>query len=194
MMWSSIGMTLRGIALGGLALAFTAPAVSAEIYAWQTEDGVYAYSDDPEGVPERYRDQIQVRDRSALSDYGRFTRQDSSASGQYAQRLAKRLEHLRRVNGSTIQHAAPAPSGPVTSATTVTVATGNAQAPTIDVNTENGDGPLVVEPVLTKRQGEVRTRTATLVKQGGRTIAVLKPRPVEHNPSSDIYDEDELGR
>ena len=51
---------------------------------------------------------------------------------------------------------------------------------------------LVVEPVTTKPDGWIRTRRTTLVRQGDQTIAVLKGRKRETNPSTDFLDEDDL--
>ena len=43
--------------------ALAAPAVADPVYSWRTEDGGYAFTDDPKGIPARYRDQAQVRIR-----------------------------------------------------------------------------------------------------------------------------------
>jgi hypothetical protein len=50
----------------------------------------------------------------------------------------------------------------------------------------------VIEPVLAKRSGDVVTRRVTVIRQGGRTIAVIKGNSHQYNPSTDIHDEEEL--
>ena len=86
---------------------------------------------------------------------------------------------------------APA-AAPVYSVRSVSIATGNAQAPTIDIDASRGGAPIVVEPVHTLDHGAAITRPTTLVKQGGRTIAVLKGRQRETSLDDDIYGEYEI--
>jgi hypothetical protein len=180
--------------LGGVALTLPAVTAGGELYSWRTDDGVYAYTDDPKAVPARYAEEVEVVPSAGLSGYERFTQQDGTAANRYADRMAKRLDYLRQVNASP----APAPRGytPAQAAatTTISIATGNEQAPRLDITTPTGAGhaPLVVEPVTTKPDGWIRTRRTTLVRQGDQTIAVLKGRKRETNPSTDFLDEDDL--
>ncbi len=177
-----------GIALG---LVLAAPAAFAEMYSWRTEDGGYAFTDDRDHVPARYAGQVTVLPSRKLADYERFTPQDDAARSQQASRLAERLSYLRSLN-------APAPylaATPATSAATqqtISLSTGNPHAPEIQVPVGQGSGPIVVEPVLAKRSGDVRTRRVTVIRQGDQTIAVIKGKSHETNPISDIHDEEEL--
>jgi hypothetical protein len=182
--------------LGGVALTLPAVTAGGELYTWRTDDGVYAYTDDPKAVPARYADEVEVVPSAGLSGYERFTQQDGAAANRYADRMAKRLDYLRQVNAAPAPAPAPrgyAPAG-AAATTTISVATGNEQAPRLDITTPTGAGqaPLVVEPVTTKPDGWVVTRRTTLVKQGGQTIAVLKGPKRETNPSTDFLDEDDL--
>ena len=52
----------------------------------------------------------------------------------------------------------------------------------------------MVEPGLSKRSGDFRTRRITVVRQGERTLAIIKGAPHNFDPVSDILDEDELER
>jgi hypothetical protein len=181
----------------GLALALGSFAVpsSAETYSWRTEDGVYAYTDDPKHIPQRYADQVQIVRLNSLKSYERFTAQDSAAASHYANRLSERLDHLRAVNAAPPQYAVPAggiaAAGPTPG--TISVATGGENDPRLELPMgQAGDGPLIVEPVTAKRQGDVRTRRITLVKQGDKIVAVLKGSPHIYNPSTDFLDEDAL--
>ena len=162
---------------------------SAEIYAWRTDDGVYAYTDDPDLVPRRYAAEAKVVGSTGLDDYERYTRTDPAASQRYGDRLEKRLHYLRAVNEPRAQTAEPAPAAGVRS---VSIATGNAQAPTIDVDASGSGGPIVVEQLHTLDHGAAITRPTTLVKQGGRTIAVLKGRQRETSLDDDVVGMREL--
>jgi Domain of unknown function (DUF4124) len=179
-----------GVVLTGAALALPS-LVHAEIYAWRTDDGVYAYTDDPERIPARYADQaVAVRD-THLGSYARLTRQDSAAAAAVSARLQQRLEYLRKLNASA-PGASAAANASAPGRTTVTVATGSPQAPTLDISTDANAEPIVVEPVVARKKGDLRTRHTTVVRQGDHTLAVLKGGPTETNPSTGIYDEDEL--
>ena len=176
-----------------LVLALVAPSISAEMYSWRTEDGGIAYTDDRDQIPARYASQAKRMRSGSLSGYERFTPSDDTAQESYASRLQQRLDHLRAVNAAppVSRHAAVAP-GAAAPGGTVSVATGNARVPEIQVPIGENAAPIIVEPVNAKRTGDFRTRRVTVIRQGDRTVAVVKSSPVVQNPSTDIYDEDEL--
>ena len=192
----SISRTKRGAirfsagVLGAAFLLATPWAASADVYGWRTDDGVFAYTDDRDQIPARYADRAVRVNRKPLADYPRLTREDSQTTRAVSDRLQKRLEHLRRVNAQDAATAAGTASAGTRQ--TVSVATGSAQAPFIDVETDGSAAPIVVEPLITKAPGKIRTRRATVIRQGDRTLAVVKSRPHSINPNSDIHDEDDL--
>ncbi|MGH0031487.1 MAG: DUF4124 domain-containing protein [Myxococcota bacterium] len=178
----------------GFGLCLAAPAAFAEVYSWRTEDGGYAYTDDKDQIPARYAKQARALPSTSLDRYERFTPQDGAAASDYAARLEQRLERLRAMNAghgaSRAPHAAVA-AAPVPQ-NTLSLSTGNDQAPEIQVPTGGGNGPIVIEPVNAKRAGDSRTRRVTVVRQGGETLAVIKGNPHVYNVATDIYDEEDL--
>ena len=172
-----------------LAWLLVAGAASAEIYAWRTEDGVFAYTDDPDQVPPRYAAEARVIGSTGLDGYERYTRTDPGASQRYGDRLAKRLRYLRAANEAPAAAGVTPPSAGVRS---VSIATGSAQAPTVDIDASGVGAPIVVEQLHTLDPGAAVTRPTTLVKQGGHTIAVLKGRQRETSLDDDIVGADEL--
>ena len=173
-----------------LALALLAPtASSAEMFAWRTDDGVFAYADDREKIPARYSDRAVRVGSQRFGDYERLTVEDSQTSRAVHERLRERLAYLRAFNGDE-SAAAGTPRGGA--GTTITVATGSPQAPTLDITSGEGDGPVVVETVLGKSRGDMVTRSSTIVTRDGHTLAVLKGRRTTHNLSTDIVDLDEI--
>jgi hypothetical protein len=187
------GVGRRGRAVLGACLALVvAQTAAAEMYAWRTDDGGYAYTDDKDQIPQRYRAQAKLVSSSSLKSYERYTPQDSQASAQYAERLERRLAALRAANAAAphapVAHAAPAAphSG------SLLISTGNENASAIEVPMASDGAPVVVEPVLSKAVGDARTRNSTLVKQGDRTIAVILGDPAVFDPISSIKDEGEL--
>jgi len=171
-------------------LLVVAPA-GAEIYAWRTEDGGYAYTDDRDQIPARYRAQATAQKHAPLAGYERFTRQDDDATARYAERLERRLAALRAANVEPRQAAAAAPAG---SPGTLMVSTGGDDGSQIAVPMESAGAPVVIDPGLTKRDGDFRTRRVTVVKQGDRTIAVIKGPQHNFDPIESIQDEDALDR
>jgi hypothetical protein len=175
--------------LGAFAWLLVAGAASGEVYAWRTEDGGYAYTDDPDQIPQRYADEAKPVGGAGLDGYERFTRTDPAATDRYAERLAKRLRYLREVNAASAPtRVAPRSRG----VTSVSVATGNPQAPFVDIDAETSGAPVVVEPVRTLDPGSAVTRQTTVVKQGGKTIAVLKGQTNEIRLDEDIIDARQL--
>ncbi len=171
-----------------------APASAGTIYSWRTEDGTYAFSDDPEAIPTRYRDQVRTRVTSDLRDYERYTEPVPGSGAQYAKELAERLERLRATN------AALAAAGPNTTTAVgasaagprISLRTGNKSAPTIDLTTDAGAGPLVVETIFTRPEGKMITRKSLIVRQGGKIIAIVRPRSIETNTLEIVDEGDQL--
>ncbi len=183
-----------GAVLVALVWFVPAPASAGTIYSWRTEDGTYAFSDDPEAIPMRYRDQVRTRTTAGLRDYERYTQPVLGSGAQYAEELEARLVRLRATN------AALAAAGPNTATATgasevgprISLRTGNASAPTIDLTTGAGTGPLVVETIFTRPEGKMVTRKSLIVRQGGKTIAIVRPRSIETNTFEIVDEGDQL--
>lgn len=188
-MWTSGVCSWVPMAALVLALGLSGTA-AAEIYSWRTEDGAYAFTDDAKAIPARYQDQAQVRGSSNLGSYKRFTPKDDAASKSYEDRLAERLERLRAFNSP------PAPSQPAAAGVpgpareTVTLRNGNSS---VEITSEDGDEPLVIETVFVRRDGKAVVQPMRVTRRGDRIIAVEKPRSRQWNLLSDVYDEDDLG-
>jgi len=164
-------MLTRGLRVAGVAAAavlFTIPALADEIYSWRTEDGAYAFTDDPKAVPARYRDQAKTRTDNRIANYARLTAPEAGSGDAYAQRLSGRLDHLRGLNRDLDAANAPRPVPP---AETLSLDTGNLNVPLAG---GNGRGPMVIEKVRYQLPGEMATRHNVVVRQGDETIAVIQ--------------------
>ena len=176
----------------GAAFALVGPVSAlADIIAYRTEDGVFAYTDDREKVPARYLDGAVTVPDARLHSYPRLTVEDTGAARAVSQRLEKRLDYLRQVNAATATERAIAANA-AGQRTVISVATGSDQVPTLDIPADEAAGPIVVEPIITKQGDRVRTRRATVVKQGDQTLAIVKGRSHHVDINSDIHDEDKL--
>ena len=186
-----------------IAAALPAAPIAADVIAYRTDDGVFAYTDDHKKVPARYAgDAVTVHD-SALHSYPRLTVEDSLTTREVTARLEKRLDYLRQVNAASQAERAVA-SNAAGRRTVVSIPTSSgtrigedgagfiAPSPSIDVASSQSDEPIVVEPILTKEGDRVRTRRATIIKQGDKILAIMKGRSHHVDVTRDIYDEDAL--
>ena len=173
--------------VAGLGLV-AAPAQAKPMYAWTTEDGVYSYSDDIKKVPARYKEQVTVVSRKRLDDYKRFTPKDGVATAHYEQRLAARLDRLRAANSEPEIAAASAPTYVPGQ---FSLATGRRGSPRVSLPVNSAE-PMIIERVNTRRMGDMVTNQATVVKQGDRTIAIVKGYRHHRNPNQGVVDERDL--
>ncbi len=180
-----------GVGAALLALGLSAPAPAETVYAWRTEDGGYAFTDDEKAIPERYRADAEVRQVGGLSGYERFTPEDPGATERYAERLAARLEHLRSVNAPALRPEAR-PAGPTPQ--TISLRTSNREgSPTLNITPGAvGEEPIIVETLRARPRNKLVTRDNIVVRQGDRTIAIIRSRGREWNVAEDIHVEEEL--
>ncbi len=168
------------------------PAAAESVYSWRTEDGGYAFSDDPKAVPARYRDQVTVRETRRLSDYKRYTPSDGAANERYAEQLTARLEHLRAVNADGVAANAPRAEGGAQPRTSISLQSDDDFNPAVQINEATGNEPIVVDTLFTKPAGKIVTRQTTVVRQGDKILSIVRPRLREWNIATDIHDESEL--
>ncbi len=182
-------LSIAGLVSG---MVWVAPAAAKTVYSWRTEDGVYAFTDDRDAIPARYRADAVKRSSAHLRNYDRYTPQAKGIGAAYAAELTTRLEHLREFNREvpeTRNRPAMARFGGVSE--TIRLSTGDENAPAIDISS-NGDGPpIVVETLFTRPEGGAVTRQSLVVSRGGKTVAVVLPRSVETNVN-DIIDESDF--
>jgi uncharacterized protein DUF4124 len=191
--WKSGAERLARVAFGACLALGLAQTAMAEVYAWRTEDGGYAYTDDRDQIPAKYRAQAKLLKGTSLAGYERYTPQDPKASSQYAERLERRLESLRAANAGA-PHAASAAShrnDDGANAGTVLVSTGGQNALSVPMQTGANGEPVVIEELTTKRSGDPRTRRSTVVRQGDKVVTVILGEPHVHDVN-DFKDEDAL--
>jgi hypothetical protein len=179
---------------GALASSLLGAPIAADIIAYRTEDGVFAYTDDHDKVPARYAaDAVTVRD-SKLDTYPRLTIEDTDAAREVSARLEKRLDYLRQANAASAAEREVAVNATAQQSTVISIPTapGSASSPSIEVAANPGDGPVVVEQIRTKDGNRAATRGTTLVKQGDKVLAVMKSRAHHIDVTSDFHDEEAL--
>jgi len=179
--WCGSAALVAGLGLAAL------PAQAEKMYSWMTEDGVYAYTDDAKKVPARYKDQVKRVNRKSLTNYERFTPNDSKATSRHAASVSDRLDKLRAMNAMAPQ---PTHSAAPQHASQFSFGIGE-ESPRLTFTGDAPD-PVVIERLFTRPRGDTVSRRTTVVKQGDRTIAIVKGRRHHRNPVTDTIDESEL--
>ena len=178
-----------------LAATFLAPPISAgSLYAWRSEDGVYSFTDDQNAIPERYRDAADVSESTGLVDYPRLTVQVASRSAEQGKRRQERLQALRddskrALEGRAQPDLASQRGGAVVSLGSAGPGQPRIELPAADPVTHE---PLIIEALITKRPGDSHTRRSTVIRQGDRTLVIMKGERHHRNPSRDVIDERDL--
>jgi len=174
----TLGLLAAGLTAG--VLLHSVQAQAGEIYSWRTEDGAYAFTDDPKAIPARYRDRVETRTNTSISNYARLTAPEPGSGDAYAARLAQRLDHLRGLNRD-LDAAERRPQA--VSAPAISVDTGELN---VGLPTDEGTGPVVIENVRFRHRGEIATRHNKVVRKGDTTVAVIKGKrnvgPVNQDP------------
>jgi len=192
-----MGFQERGLLFTFLltAVVWAPPAAAGSLYAWRSEDGVYSYTDDRNAIPERYRDSVVVSESKGLEGYARFTAQvGSDRAAGYSERLRARLQVLREgrkqaVEGRDVEEPSVQPGGAVVSLGSAGPGQPRVELSAADPSTH---APLIIEPLITRRPGDSHTRRTTVIRQGDRTLVVVKGERHHRNPSDDVIDERDL--
>ena len=189
-------MRSRLLSLAGAAAllaALAAPAAADPVYSWRTEDGGYAFTDDPKGIPARYRAQAKLRETARLGEYKRYTPSDDAAAERYAEQLTRRLAYLRAANAQPVAPREAVAASSTGSTASLTMQSANSYQPSVEISQNTGGEPIVVETLFTRPEGKMVTRQTQVVRQGDQILSILKPRLREWNVTTDIHDESELG-
>jgi hypothetical protein len=182
-----------------LGLSLATPALAADLYRWKTDDGGYAYTDDAKRIPEHYRKTAKLISTGSLTGYDRYT-PGPSTTPESRDALSERLERLRAFNVAYDQAHAGQPAA-------MAVATGEGPrapsvrmsptaGPSVEVSGNDDGGPVMIEERRFRIADGFVTRTDTVVRQGDRIIAVVKPRPrvIGTTNTLDFQDEKVLER
>ena len=175
------------------ALLVAGPAAAESYYAYRTAEGAYAFTDDPRAIPEAYRAQAKRAALRSLRSYARLTPSDARATSDYAKRLDQRLAYLRELNQPTV--AAPTGRAARASAPAITLQTGGEDSPALQITPVDGGGsdePVIVETLRARPANRLVTRNNVVVRQGDKTLAIVRSRGREWNVNEDIHLEDEL--
>lgn len=185
----ALTLALVLLGTGGGALA------ADRIYSWETEEGTFAFTDDPKQIPARYRAVATSRGREDLGRYDLTSVSDAASAVPHADRLARRLAYLRSANGA-IAMAAPGIPGEASSEAAFLVRTsGSSRGVSTQVGFAVSEGPpgassepIVTDNVRVMPADSDATRHITVVRQGDKILSVVKP---QQNQTSVVFDTEE---
>ncbi len=185
-----------------LFIAMAGPALAGNVYSWVTEDGTYAFTDDPKRIPAMHKSEAQSRPMGDLKRYERFT-VDRTGKG-YTDRLHQRKAELRE--------RATAQAPVVTAAPAVGAGSGLKYAiPFIGGGSPGGnrgaqmqlglggmgagdsDEPMSIESIRMQPEQGKATRHWTVVKQGDRVVAVIKGENRDRSPEGESESDFDFG-
>ena len=176
------------------AVVWAPPAAAGSLYAWRSEDGVYAYTNDASAVPARYRDVVEVSESKGLSGFERLTVQDGSRSSANAKQLRARLLALREASEHAAEKRASAEVASQSGGAVISLGSAGPGQPRVELSAADPatHEPLVIEPLMTRRPGDSHTRRSTVIRQGDRTLVVMKGERHHRSPTADVFDERDL--
>lgn len=193
-----IGRILVGTCL---LIGLSGPAFAGNVYSWVTEDGTYAFTDDPKRIPAKHKAEAKARPMGDLKRYGRYTVDRTDKS--YTDRLRQRQSDLREQAISTSPQVVVSGQGAGQGAGVVYNMPFNVgrsgggqrgagmQLPLGATGTTTGDEPITVESIRVKPVEGEASRHMTIVKQGDRVISVFKGE--NRDRTSEPTSESELG-
>jgi hypothetical protein len=166
--------TACAVIAAAVCVAIAVPALAGSVYSWRTLDGSQAFTDDAKRIPTRYRDAVERQKMKQLKDYSRYTPSQVGAEEAYAERLNRRLDHLRGTAAPRERVDAAAPEGMRLGVPAGGGRYGQSEQISLPLDGED-DAPIVIESVRLRRDpGHITSRHATVIRQGNRIISVRK--------------------
>jgi hypothetical protein len=190
----------RALVGAGLTLAVAAPAGAGTVYRWRTDDGTLAYTNIQKQIPERYRAKAEVVQLGSLHSYKRYTPQGAAGTQSHARAVSDNLARLRALNASLDREEMLARRGamgpgarPPARGALGGVLVGPDGSTSYYLGGHPSHEPVVVEQVRYRVPDSEATRIDTIVRQGDRTILVVKPQKNQVGLDSEqLPDESEL--
>lgn len=178
-----------------LALGLSAPAAAADrIYAWETDEGTLAFTDDPKRIPAQYRGVATSRPRADLGRYERASVVESTGTAPHADRLARRLAYLRGANGAIAVAMPGIPGSGSAEAAFLVRTSGSSRGVSTQVGFPVSQGPgdsgepIVTDNVRVMPRDSDATRHITVVRQGDEILSIVRP---QLNQTSAVFDSEE---
>jgi len=186
--------------VGFLVVGLAGPALAGNVWSWVTEEGTYAYTDDPKRIPARHRDEARMRSMGKLSQYERYTEISTGPDQPYVEQIRERQSELRQMtatapNGGVVGATSPREAG-VAFAVPATGGRGRAgsgasiMVPLAKDRTESDAEPTTIESIRVDPRDSQATRHWTVVKRGDEIVTVIKgerrQRPLRPKSESDF--------
>ncbi|MFK7897391.1 MAG: hypothetical protein AB8G23_16245 [Myxococcota bacterium] len=197
------GYGLGSLLLGAmLVTGLAGPAFAGNVYAWETEDGTYAFTDDSKRIPAKHRSEARLRSVGQLTRYERYTPVSAERGKPYVERLRERAAELRAVAANASQGVVAGAMSTQGTGIGYTVpvngggSTGGRSAASLRVPVDGrntaqaSDEPVVIESRRMQPTDSLATRHWTFVKQGDRIITVIKGERRQRPLKAELQEKD----
>jgi len=166
------------------------------VYRWKTDEGTYAFTDDPKQIPAKYRDRARRSTLRPLQTYRNYTPAQDAATGAHVKQMREAARYFSELNArlDRRQPVGVVVRGVPTPESDAVVRSSTSGRTFVEAQTGlDGDdaAPLVIEEKRFYVPGENVTRRDTIVRRGDRILAITKPLPNQQN-ISDIRSESVL--
>lgn len=170
----------------GLLLALAGVAEAKVVYRWKTDDGVYAFTDDPKRIPAKYRAEAKASPMRSLRGYKNYTPAQRSGTRAHLKEMQESAREMARLNARLSGGAPPAPSGAYgVPPEEAVIRVGTAGQSQVEIQSADlSDEPFIIEQKRFYVPGLNSTRRDTIVRQGDKIIAVTKPLPHQDDIST----------
>jgi hypothetical protein len=196
MKWSSKRSWAARVGAAAFAFVFGMSASAGTLYSWKTDDGTFAYTNEKQRVPVKYKKRAKSSKFKSMESYARFTPGPKSESKDYTDRIVERLEVLRASHDAAVSSGGGAQAGQPSFVRLGLGRSGGGDGSMTNIEIPVGAGmddsePVIVEYVRMKPgKGHSTTRHFRIVRQGDRVLAVIKDALNEHSPSGQLNEAD----
>jgi len=181
-----------------LVVGLAGPAFAGSVWSWRTDDGSFAFTDNPKRIPAKHRAEARRRSMGKLSRYERFTNVSVETDKPYAERIRDRQSDFRAMNSAAPEGAV---DGAVRASGTGIVfgvpasggrgRAGSGTSIMVPVDQSHSDAqPTTIESIRVKPHNSLASRHWTVVKKGDRIVTVIKgelrQRPLDGPSESDF--------
>ena len=170
----------------GLLLALAGVAEAKVVYRWNTDDGVYAFTDDPKRIPEKYRSEAKASPMRSLKGCRNYTPAQRSGTQAHLRQMQKAAKDLSQLNARLYGEGQGAPVAVYgTPPEEAVLRVGTAGQTQVEIQSADlSDEPFVIEQKRYYVPGLDSTRRDTIVRQGDKIIAITKPLPHQDDVST----------
>lgn len=157
-------------------IGLSSSSIAGTVYTWETDEGTLSFTDEQKRIPAKYRLSAKTKEMGSLASYPRYTPTGDTHVSHSEQNAS--LQGPRAGQTADVQEAGAAGFD----GRAISVGGGRyggglrMQVPLASEADADGE-PMVVDTIRVRPDNSLATRTVTVVRQGGRIVAVTRGQP-----------------